>query len=222
MPAALSTTSQALLGLLAFDAATGESGLTGYEVKQRADRTLRFYWTSPAMSQIYTELAGLERLGLVDGTDEQQGRRTVRRYRINPAGRAELTSWLADSTVSFPVLKHPVALRLLMGALMDPRAVTGMLLDYAESLAARRAELAAVRDMLGDRAEVRYPAMVADWGLAYYDAEAAITRQLLQRVADESAPGGGPAAGESVSADGPEAGEWVPGGGPVAVDHPGG
>jgi DNA-binding PadR family transcriptional regulator len=222
VPAALSTTSQALLGLLAFDAATGENGLTGYELKQRADRTLRFYWTSPAMSQIYTELAGLERLGLVDGTDEQQGRRTVRRYRINAAGRAELTRWLADSTVSFPVLKHPVALRLLMGALMGPRAVTGMLRDYAESLAARRAELAAVRDMLGDRAEVRYPAMVADWGLAYYDAEAAITRQLLQRVADESVPGDRRVAGESTPGGRSVAGESLPGGGPAAVDHPGG
>jgi DNA-binding PadR family transcriptional regulator len=189
VPAALSTTSQALLGLLAFDAATGESGLTGYELKQRADRTLRFSWTSPAMSQIYTELANLERLVLVEGAEERQGRRTVRRYRINAAGRAELTRWLADSTVPFPVLKHPIALRLLMGGLMDPRAVTRMLQDYAESLAARRADLAAVRDMLGDRAEMRYPAMVADWGLAYYDAEATITEQLLQRVADEPVPG---------------------------------
>jgi DNA-binding PadR family transcriptional regulator len=184
----MSTTSQALLGLLAFDAATGETGLTGYELKQRADRTLRFYWTSPAMSQIYTELAALERLGLVDGTDEPQGRRTVRRYRINAAGRAELTGWLAASPVTFPVLKHPIALRLLMGALMEPHAVAGMLHDYVESLAARRAELAAVRDLLADRAEVRYPAMVADWGLAYYDSEADVARRLLRRIADQPAP----------------------------------
>ena len=42
----LPVTSYALLGLLTF----GDE-LTGYELKQRADATLRFYWVSPAMSQ---------------------------------------------------------------------------------------------------------------------------------------------------------------------------
>ena len=45
----LATTSYALLGLLAFG-----DGLTGYELKQRADKTLRFYWVSPAMIQVYS------------------------------------------------------------------------------------------------------------------------------------------------------------------------
>ncbi len=49
-------TGYAILGLLTF----GDE-LTGYEIKQRADVTLRFYWVSPAMSQIYTELRRLSR-----------------------------------------------------------------------------------------------------------------------------------------------------------------
>ena len=53
-------TAYAILGLLTF----GDE-LTGYEVKQRADVTLRFYWVSPAMSQVYTELRRLTGLGLV-------------------------------------------------------------------------------------------------------------------------------------------------------------
>ena len=53
-------TGYAILGLLTF----GDE-LTGYEIKQRADVTLRFYWVSPAMSQIYTELRRLTGLGLV-------------------------------------------------------------------------------------------------------------------------------------------------------------
>lgn len=184
MSGVLSTTSQALLGLLSFDAATGENGLTGYELKQRADRTLRFYWTAPAMSQIYSELASLERSGLVDGADEQQGRRTVRRYRINRSGRAELAQWLSASPVDFPVLKHPVALRLLMGNLMGGQAVTKLLAGYLEQLEQRRAELQVVREMLGERAEVRYPAMVADWGLAYYEAEQRVVKELAARVTE--------------------------------------
>ncbi len=50
----LPVTAYALLGLLTF----GDE-LTGYELKQRADNTLRFYWVAPAMSQIYTELTRL-------------------------------------------------------------------------------------------------------------------------------------------------------------------
>ena len=52
-----------MLGLLTF----GDE-LTGYELKQRADNTLRFYWVAPAMSQIYSELARLTSHGLVEPT----------------------------------------------------------------------------------------------------------------------------------------------------------
>lgn len=181
----LATTSYALLGLLAFDAQTSEHGLTGYEVKQRADFTLRFYWTSPAMSQIYSELSRLAHRGLAQPVSARQGRRTTRRYRITASGKETLQTWLATSDPEFPVLKHPVALRLLMGHLMDPESLVGMLDAYEEALAERRAELAAVRESLGDRAEVRHPALVADWGLAFYDAERAITERTRRAVADE-------------------------------------
>ncbi|MFY9914601.1 MAG: PadR family transcriptional regulator, partial [Nocardioidaceae bacterium] len=77
-PPDLPTTSYALLGLL-----TLGDELTGYELKQRADRTLRFYWTSPAMSQVYTELGRLTEHGLVLARDDESAPvRRSRRYRI--------------------------------------------------------------------------------------------------------------------------------------------
>lgn len=175
----LSITSYALLGLLMFGGRT-DNGMTGYEVKQRADRTLRFYWVSPAMSQVYSELARLAEAGLVEA--DVEGPRQVTRYRITDLGEEALRSWLATTPAGFPVLKHPVALRLLMGDLSMPNQVASMLEDYLAALAERRAELEVVRDLLGDNPAVRYPAMVADWGLAYYDAEADIVSSLLQRV----------------------------------------
>lgn len=178
----LSTTSYALLGLLAFDAETSRDGLTGYELKQRADFTLRFYWTSPAMSQIYSELGRLSRAGYAEPTSARQGRRTTRRYRISEAGSAELTRWLADSEPDFPVLKHPVALRLLMGRLMAPDRLVGMLEAYREQLAKRRGELEAVLAGLDESGDTRYPALVARWGLAYYDAERDIVDETLGRL----------------------------------------
>lgn len=182
MPSDLSTTSYALLGLLAFDDATSSAGLTGYEVKQRADRTLRFYWVSPAMSQIYTELGRLHRHDLVDTADSKSGRRTTRRYRITATGHEALSGWLRTSEVDFPMLKHPTALKLLMGRLMAPEDVEGLLDGYINALKERRRDLQAVRDMLGDVEELRYPAMVADWGLAYYDSESDIVQGLRKRL----------------------------------------
>src|SRR3954466_754365 len=94
---ALPTTAYALLGLLTF----GDE-LTGYELKQRADMTLRFYWVSPAMSQVYSELARLTEHGLVRPLGE--GRGTT--YRITAKGRKDLARWMRETPVGFPVLKH--------------------------------------------------------------------------------------------------------------------
>ena len=182
MTAKLSTTSYALLGLLVFDSVTSENGLTGYELKQRADRTLRFYWVSPAMSQIYTELDRLRRHGFVDAVDDTSGKRPTRRFIITPHGRESLTTWLHTSEQDFPILKHPIALRLLMGSLMGPGEVRSMLETYVSALGERRRELETVREMLGDNEAVAYPARVADWGLAYYDAEVEIVEKLLKSL----------------------------------------
>ncbi len=182
MAADLSTTSYALLGLLAFDEESTLHGLTGYELKQRADRTLRFYWVSPAMSQIYTALGKLHRAERVETIDAKSGRRTTRRYRITEHGRERLSAWLKTSDVDFPILKHPTALRLLMGHLMKPADIESMLDSYAAALVDRRHDLAAVRELLGDNPEFRYPAMVADWGLSYYASEAQIVTELKDRL----------------------------------------
>jgi DNA-binding PadR family transcriptional regulator len=181
----LPVTSYALLGLLTF----GDE-LTGYELKQRADSTLRFYWTSPAMSQVYTELGRLAEHGLVEAVsaDEDGGRPTTR-YRITEQGREELRSWMADEPAGFPVLKHPVALRLLIGHLLDPAGAAELLRDYLDDLERQRKDLADVRESLRGRDAAgepfRYPALVADWGLAYYDSEARIARDILDRLESE-------------------------------------
>jgi DNA-binding PadR family transcriptional regulator len=184
----LSTTSYAILGLLVFEGQESP-GMTGYEVKQRADRTLRFYWVAPAMSQVYSELARLADAGLVTASLAGPGGRRDRRYRISPDGLTRLRAWQTTSEPEFPILKHPVALRLLMGSISSPDAMRAILTDYRRALAGRRAELAVVRDALGERPDFAYPALVADWGLAYYDSEDAIVAELAERLPTSDGPG---------------------------------
>ena len=197
----LPVTGYAILGLLTF----GDE-LTGYEVKQRADMTLRFYWVSPAMSQVYTELRRLTDHGLVRPSTRADGGREVTTYAITPAGQAALRAWMDGTPAGFPVLKHPVLLRLLVGHATDPGHTRAMLDDYLDELDGALADLGAVRDALrgADRPgeAFRFPSLVADWGLEYFAAEQRHTRTAIasltehdvhSEVAHETAPEAGPA-----------------------------
>jgi DNA-binding PadR family transcriptional regulator len=184
----LPVTSYALLGLLTF----GDE-LTGYELKQRADRTLRFYWVAPAMSQIYSELARLTDHGLVEPTASRgEGRRTTT-YRITARGELALRGWMATSPTGFPVLKHTVLLKLLVGHAGEPEGIRAMLEEYVDELADALTDLRQVRDSLRGRdapgEPFHYPSIVADWGLDYFAAEARHTRKALDRLSiDSEAP----------------------------------
>ncbi len=189
----LPVTSYALLGLLTF----GDE-LTGYELKQRADATLRFYWVSPAMSQVYSELARLTEHGLVltrsrrsasqgrSGGVETAGSTT---YRLSAKGRRALETWMRGTEPGFSVLKHPVALRLLLGHVVDPGTTIAMLEAHVEALDAEREALQRVREGLrGSDAPgqaFRHPSLVADWGLDYFDNERRIVTTLIERLHEE-------------------------------------
>jgi len=59
----LPTTAWAVLGLLSFG-----RELSGYELRKWADASIRFFYGSPAMSQIYRELRRLEAVGILLGS----------------------------------------------------------------------------------------------------------------------------------------------------------
>ena len=179
----LPITAYALLGLLTFG-----DDLTGYEIKQRADNTLRFYWVAPAMSQIYTELARLTEHGYVEPvTSQGEGRRTTS-YRITREGQVALRDWLDHSPVGFPTLKHTVLLRLLIGHASEPERIRDMLEEYVGELTDALADLRVVRDSLrgadGPGEAFHYPSIVADWGLDYFAAETRHTRRALARLSE--------------------------------------
>lgn len=179
-------TGYAILGLLTF----GDE-LTGYEIKQRADVTLRFYWVSPAMSQIYSELRRLTDHGLVAAEARTDGGREVTSYAITARGQAALRQWMDDTPAGFPVLKHPVLLRLLIGHATEPAHTRQMLHDYLGQLDQALADLAEVRASLrgADRPgeAFRFPSIVADWGLDYYAAEARHTHRALASLDEPTA-----------------------------------
>lgn len=178
----LPVTAYALLGLLTL----GEDALTGYELKQRAESTLRFYWVAPAMSQIYSELGRLTELGLVAPSTSADGARVVTSYAITQEGRTAVAAWMDGTAAGFPVLKHSVCLRLLMGHLGQPEEIRRMLETYVEECAAARSDLHEVREGLrgydAPGEAFFHPSLVADWGLDYFEAEARHARNALARL----------------------------------------
>lgn len=165
-----SGTAHAALVLLAFGPATG------YELKQRAERTLRFFFAAPAMSQIYSELHRLAAAGLVGRTGDG--------YELLPAGRAALARWVAEGELTPTVFKSHLALRLIVGHLADPARLSA---DIAEERARAADELAgvmAVRDSLPpDDPQLGWAWIVANWGTRYYGDMVAQLDQLAALVA---------------------------------------
>ncbi len=168
-----SVTGYALLGLLSL---RGE--MSGYGLKQLADRTLRFFWVAPAMSHVYSELERLRTAGLVAQTVANRGGRRLRRYSLSERGERVLKAWLSAGQVEFPVLKHEVVLRLFLGHLTGPDRPLQVLDAYRLQLNGRIEELRAIRGRLGTDPHFQYPAMVAEWGIRLYQEELASVEQV--------------------------------------------
>lgn len=170
-------TAYAILGLLSM-----ADELSGYDLRRWA-RALRFFYVSPAQSQIYSELRRLAALGWVAQREvTQEALPDKRLYRTTPEGVAALRRWLEESPVEPPVLKHSVALRLFFGHLVRPERLQTLLDGFITQTRTVLAELEQVRAELGDDPHWRFPALVADWGLRYYAAEAETAAALLPRL----------------------------------------
>lgn len=105
MPSRLTTSSYAVLGLLAIQP------WTGYELTQQATRSLRFAWPK-SERLLYAEPKKLVEHRLATAHQEAIGQRTRTLYRITDEGRAALSEWMT-TTPQPPVLEAEALLRLL-------------------------------------------------------------------------------------------------------------
>jgi DNA-binding PadR family transcriptional regulator len=175
----LTPTGFAILGLLSFG-----RELTGYELKQWAGDSLRFFYTAPAMSQIYTELERLHEGGFVLDRLVRDGHRTIRTYRLSARGSAAVRAWAAATTPEPPVLKHHLALRVFLGHLVGRERLVEQVTNHRAWLEARLAELDAVHE--GFAAAVdgpsQYARLVARWGQRQLESELAAMDELLAEL----------------------------------------
>lgn len=96
-PAELTTTSYAILGLLAI------KPWTTYELAQQMDRALGLFWPR-TRSKLYEEPKKLVAFGLARASSEKVGKRPRTVYTITPGGRRALAGWVPQKGAG-PVLE---------------------------------------------------------------------------------------------------------------------
>jgi DNA-binding PadR family transcriptional regulator len=171
----LPATAWAVLGMLSFD-----RELSGYDLKKWADNSLRFFYWSPASSQIYAELRRLEKVGYVTSrVAAQDDLRNKRLFTITSAGTAAITDWVHNAPVDPPVLKHGVALRTWLGHLADPAQLRDVIAEHRDNSARLAEQAAASADSASGVDDWEFPALVNRWSQRYYESERDLAAGML-------------------------------------------
>lgn len=175
---ALRPTSWAVLGLLSF----GEE-LSGYDLKQWANWSLRFFYWAPSYSQIYGELRKLEQIGFassrVVNMDDVRGKRL---YRITPEGEAGIARWNNEAPVEPAVLKHGIMLRMWLGHVAEPQHLRRMLEEHRNLSEKMRRRARADVEGAADEPGWAYPELVLQWAESYYEDERDRAETMLQEL----------------------------------------
>jgi DNA-binding PadR family transcriptional regulator len=163
-----------VLGLLSFGAE-----LSGYELRQLALNSLRFFYWTPAQSQIYRELRRLADLGYVTGREVRQATRPDKvAYAITGAGRAELQRWLEQAPVAPPAIRYDAALRLFFGHVSRPERLREVLAAHTRQLEAMLRQLHEVAAMLEGDDSLALPRLIAHWGERLFTGELAAAAEV--------------------------------------------
>jgi DNA-binding PadR family transcriptional regulator len=178
----LAATSWALLGMLSY-----EYELSGYDIRKWIEWSMRFFYGSPAYSQIYSELKKLEKLGLVTSRVDSAGPRNRRLYKITEAGLDAVTRWANDAPLDPPVLKHGALLRVTLAHLTTPARLKEILqehLAYADEMhrnAAKDAKWA------GADPSWAYARVALQWAERYYANERELTLKMIKELDEAEA-----------------------------------
>lgn len=196
----LATTSWALLGLLSY-----EHELSGYDIRKWIDWSMRFFYGSPAYSQIYSELKKLEKMGLLTSRVESNGTRSRRLYKITPAGLEAAERWARETPAERPTLKHPAVLRVTLGHLSDPAALREMLQEHLAYVDAMHRDAAKEAKWASDPSWA-YAKIALDWAERYYASERELTLQLMKDLDEAEAKF--PKVGEGAKIPWPDPAYW--------------
>ncbi len=175
----LQTTSYAVLGLL-----LGRS-LSGYELAAVVGKSLARFWPIEK-SQVYTELARLERLGYVRGRDVAQERLPDKRvFELTDAGRARFEGWLAHPGQQRERRRNPFLVKLFFGDHLPAEQLRRLVAGHRAEAEADRATYQAIVDHLAGRPGDRLGRATARYGLRRAEATIAWCDEMVAELEGE-------------------------------------
>ena len=153
MPPRPTTTSYALLGLLAV------RRWTTYELAKQVQRSLGWFWPRTER-KLYDEPRRLVEAGLATATEERTGNRPRTVYAITPAGRRALRRWLGEPSQP-PALEFEAMIRVFFadgGTLDQLRATLEQVVRAADERHATLRAMIAGHTAVGDDATDEFAA----------------------------------------------------------------
>lgn len=178
--ASLPTTSFAVLGLLT------RGAKSGYELAGLATRTISHFWPI-AKSQVYGELARLERLGYVRGTAIRQQKMPDKRvFRLSAAGEAALDAWLAQPHRSRDRYRSEFLVKVFFGERIPAETLDEHFSRYHAGVVRYRDELAHIGTLTAGQPEVAFRRATALLGRGLTDAADAWVRRVRPQLTKRS------------------------------------
>lgn len=179
----LAATSWALLGVLSY-----EHELSGYDIRKWIDWGMRFFYGSPAYSQIYSELRKLEQLGLVTSRVENTGgTRNRRLYKITAEGLDAVTRWASEAPVDPPTLKHGALLRVTLGHLTNPARLKEALQQHVSYADEMHRQAAKGARWAGADPSWAYARVALQWAQRYYANERELALTMIKELDEAEA-----------------------------------
>lgn len=152
----LNATAASLLGFLH----TGP--MTGWDLVATAQAVIGDFW-SLTRSQVYRELAAMDRAGLVRAGET--GPRDRRPYSVTDGGRAAFRAWL-EQEPGPEQIRYPLLLTIAFGRHLPPERLAAFVVSHRDLHAARLAEYEELRAGAGDDLDP-FAAATLDFGICY-------------------------------------------------------
>lgn len=166
MAARFSNVAHVILGFLAVK---GAEPLSGYDLKQHIDNSVRFFFAA-SYGQIYPELKRLSQAGLVEGVESPTGGRARTAYAITDAGHEELRGWLLDAQNKIE-MRDEGMLRIFFSDDLTQEERIVKIKQLRDERAAGLAILEAIRlpeDQLPEN-HPQMPGLVLDYGIGLHE-----------------------------------------------------
>ncbi len=155
----LSATSLVVLGLVSI------RPQAGHELDAYARRSIGNFFPL-TRSHVFSELAHLEGLGLVQGTEVPNERYPNKRvFSTTEQGEAVLQQWLDESPVGEDRARNQFLVRIFFGDRVSTERLGSLVDGYEAAATARRDHYAQVVAMLADRPQSRFRRATAMYGV---------------------------------------------------------